>query len=395
MLAACVSMVAEAQYEDDNVRYSAVPLERADSLLRALKDPLVLDVRSIEEFECRPPYTFAMVGHLRGALNIPIDSFEVRYLELAPYKDRDVVVYCWTSQRSRRVAIALADSGFTRVFNVNGGLSQYWAEQSQRFEPIRRRIEVDLPYTLITGVELCERLANDPSVQLIDLRSDSAFRWMPGHEMDRDWGRLRSARNIPFEALEARRSEIDLAKPIILVDGGDREPEAARSLGKMGARDVSVVFRGYGGLAGYGEHHCPCLKAIMEYGAPYQEVADYDLGPSDLTTRFKHIIDVRSDEEYSNSHQQSWRNIGRMKGALHVPSGELSSSSVVAGLDRNAEILVFSFSANKEVMAAAQTLFDLGFTNVHVLTRGLFGLRWTANNISGYDYLNHHVENLP
>ena len=395
MIGVCCCTVSKAQYEDDNVRFTTVPLERADSLFRTLRDPVLLDVRSIEEYECRAPYTFAMVGRMKGAMNIPIDSFELRYTDLAPHKERDVVVYCWTSQRSRRVASALADSGFTRVFNLNGGLSQYWVEQTERLASLRERIEVDLPYTLITGMELCERLAKDPSVQLIDLRSDSAFRWLPGHEIDRDWGRLRSARNIPFDAIQARRPEIDLSKPIMLIDGRDREPEAARILVDMGATDVRVVFRGYSGLAGYGERHCPCREAIMEYGAPYREVADYDLRPTDLTTRFTHIIDVRSDEEYTNTHKQSWRNIGRMKGALHVPSGGISSSGAIAGLDRHAEVLVYAYSANKEAKAAAQSLCDLGFTKVHVLTRGLFGLRWTANNISGYGYLNDHVENVP
>ena len=66
---------------------------------------LLLDVRSPEEFA---------EGHLKGAVNIPVDELPQRMEELGP-PEREVVVYCRTGARSSRAAELLKANGHERV----------------------------------------------------------------------------------------------------------------------------------------------------------------------------------------------------------------------------------------------------------------------------------------
>ena len=72
--------------------------------------PLVLDVRNLNEFEA---------GHLRGALNIPVDELRFRLDEVP--RDRPIVVHCKTSFRSHLALRILLQNGWTDVRNLTGG----------------------------------------------------------------------------------------------------------------------------------------------------------------------------------------------------------------------------------------------------------------------------------
>jgi rhodanese-related sulfurtransferase len=75
---------------------------------------LLVDVRSPAEFAA---------GHLPGALNIPVHEIEAREAELTP-RDRPLVLYCRSGNRSARAAAALEKSGHTSVHNL-GAMSRW------------------------------------------------------------------------------------------------------------------------------------------------------------------------------------------------------------------------------------------------------------------------------
>jgi rhodanese-related sulfurtransferase len=76
--------------------------------------PVYLDVRTAEEYAA---------GHVAGTVHIPLDQLEERWQELAPYRDRDMVVYCRSGRRSAAAIDLLASRGFSRLQN-GGGLQQ-------------------------------------------------------------------------------------------------------------------------------------------------------------------------------------------------------------------------------------------------------------------------------
>ncbi len=95
--------------------------------LRAGNPPLILDVREPEEFT-------GELGHIEGALLVPLDALEKRLPKLAGYVDREVVVVCRAGARSATAAAILRRAGFAWVVNLAGGMLA-WARASQ---PVQR-----------------------------------------------------------------------------------------------------------------------------------------------------------------------------------------------------------------------------------------------------------------
>lgn len=73
---------------------------------------LVVDVRTPEEFKA---------GHYEGAINIPLAELE-KNIKLFGDKEKPIVVYCRTGNRSGKAKIILEKYGYKNVIN-GGGLS--------------------------------------------------------------------------------------------------------------------------------------------------------------------------------------------------------------------------------------------------------------------------------
>ncbi|MCH2135687.1 MAG: rhodanese-like domain-containing protein [Phycisphaerales bacterium] len=88
-------------------------LEKGDASM------VLLDCRTQPEFD---------MGHLPGAVHLPMQELSLRQDELDGLQDRDVVIYCRTGRRSRIVARYLTLRGFPCVVSLDGGL-QVWSEK--------------------------------------------------------------------------------------------------------------------------------------------------------------------------------------------------------------------------------------------------------------------------
>ncbi len=75
---------------------------------------LLLDVRTPEEFAA---------GHIEGAVNVPVQELESRMAELEP-KDRPIVVYCRSGNRSGQAARMLTSAGHRQVHDL-GPMSRW------------------------------------------------------------------------------------------------------------------------------------------------------------------------------------------------------------------------------------------------------------------------------
>jgi len=91
--------------------------------ITANPDAVVLDVRAPGEFSGTNT-SVETYGYFKKAINININKLTKRLGELAPYKDKEVLVYCSQSYRSPRAAYYLGLQGFTNIKNMSGGLSK-------------------------------------------------------------------------------------------------------------------------------------------------------------------------------------------------------------------------------------------------------------------------------
>ena len=80
------------------------------NFLEILNTPqtVLVDVRSPLEFES---------GHLRGAINIPLDQFTHRYHEIADLGSKPVVFYCRSGNRIGQAVAFLRQKGIDQVYN--------------------------------------------------------------------------------------------------------------------------------------------------------------------------------------------------------------------------------------------------------------------------------------
>lgn len=72
--------------------------------------------------DVRTPGEFAE-GSVPGAVNIALQEMEQRLSEFP--KDKDLVIFCRSGRRSMAASNFLLQNGYTRVFNVVGGILAY------------------------------------------------------------------------------------------------------------------------------------------------------------------------------------------------------------------------------------------------------------------------------
>jgi phage shock protein E len=80
--------------------------------IRAGEAPLILDVRSPEEYAS---------GHVPGAVNIPYDQMPARVGELGD-PSQEVVVYCETGGRAAKAEASLQQAGFKDLRHLEGDM---------------------------------------------------------------------------------------------------------------------------------------------------------------------------------------------------------------------------------------------------------------------------------
>jgi rhodanese-related sulfurtransferase len=110
----------------DVAKVRTLDVEELARSLVAASPPIVIDVREPEEF-------VGELGHIRGALLVPLDALQRRLPKLAGYVDQDIVVVCRAGARSASACVMLEEAGFARVRNLADGMLA-WNEAGQPIE---------------------------------------------------------------------------------------------------------------------------------------------------------------------------------------------------------------------------------------------------------------------
>lgn len=96
-------------------KYEQISQDKAKALMDAEEPAVILDVRTIEEFN---------QGHIDGALCIPVESIndqgKAMIEQIIPRKDQIILVYCRSGNRSKTASQALANMGYTNVKEFGG-----------------------------------------------------------------------------------------------------------------------------------------------------------------------------------------------------------------------------------------------------------------------------------
>jgi glyoxylase-like metal-dependent hydrolase (beta-lactamase superfamily II)/rhodanese-related sulfurtransferase len=116
--------------EDDSVQFPTLPelgrVQQLDSAevharVAGSRPPILLDVREPGEFN-------GELGHIPGAMLIPLRELPARVGELEAHKERPIIAVCRSGVRSTTAAAILTGLGFDTVSNLKGGMLE-WRER--------------------------------------------------------------------------------------------------------------------------------------------------------------------------------------------------------------------------------------------------------------------------
>lgn len=115
-----------AGFVADNILSGKVKVIQWNQVNEAKKQgALLLDVRTKEEFE---------LGHIEGAINIPVDNLRNSLQTLNP--KQDIIVYCAIGLRGYLAYRILEQNGFTAIRNLSGGYKTYSVASGEQSNPI-------------------------------------------------------------------------------------------------------------------------------------------------------------------------------------------------------------------------------------------------------------------
>ena len=108
-LTGCGSREEEAE---NTASYQQITAEEAKSMMEEKPDAVILDVREQDEYDA---------GHIPGAVLLSVGTInEETAASAIPEKDTVVLVYCRSGNRSKTASQALADLGYTRIYEFGG-----------------------------------------------------------------------------------------------------------------------------------------------------------------------------------------------------------------------------------------------------------------------------------
>ena len=92
--------------------FTPISPQKAKEMMDAGQELLILDVREQDEYDS---------GHIPGAVLLPVGSIdEETATEVIPEKDSTVLVYCRSGNRSKTASSALAELGYTNIYEFGG-----------------------------------------------------------------------------------------------------------------------------------------------------------------------------------------------------------------------------------------------------------------------------------
>lgn len=98
--------------------FESISPKEANALLQKDENVFLLDVRTPEEFAQE---------HIEGSTLVPVQVLSEKLSELQSVKDKKIIVYCHSGNRSVVASRLLSKNGFTPL-NVKGGITEWKAE---------------------------------------------------------------------------------------------------------------------------------------------------------------------------------------------------------------------------------------------------------------------------
>jgi rhodanese-related sulfurtransferase len=114
--AAVIAALIVLVYELRERVHSFAALSATQAVRLMNQGALVIDLRSKDLYDA---------GHIGEARNVPVAELESQAESLKKWRDKGVITYCDSGADGASAARTLTKLGFTKVFNLQGGLSAW------------------------------------------------------------------------------------------------------------------------------------------------------------------------------------------------------------------------------------------------------------------------------
>jgi len=115
-VAALLAVVAVVIYEVRERMQAFAALSSMQAVRLMNQGALVIDLRGKELYDA---------GHIGDARNVPAADLEAQADSLKKWRDKNVITYCDSGASGAGAARTLTKLGFSKVFNLQGGLNAW------------------------------------------------------------------------------------------------------------------------------------------------------------------------------------------------------------------------------------------------------------------------------
>jgi rhodanese-related sulfurtransferase len=119
VVGAAAALLAVTVYEVRERTQAFAGLSTAQAVRLMNQGAIVLDLRPKAAYDA---------GHIGEARNVPATELDGQSESLKRWRDKNVITYCDTGASGASSARALAKMGFTKVFNLQGGVNAWVKE---------------------------------------------------------------------------------------------------------------------------------------------------------------------------------------------------------------------------------------------------------------------------
>lgn len=105
--------------DDTSKEYEDISAFEASTMINdtvSFPDLIILDVRQQYEYDAE---------HFNGSILIPLEELEDRLNEIKVYNNTEIIVHCRIGFRSASASEILASNGFSKVYNMLGGINAW------------------------------------------------------------------------------------------------------------------------------------------------------------------------------------------------------------------------------------------------------------------------------
>ena len=107
----CLLLLTGCGGNTSDSSYEQITQEAAKEMVDS-QEVIILDVREQDEYDS---------GHIPGAVLLPVGTIDdTTAAQVIPETDSTVLVYCRSGNRSKTASAALADLGYTNIYELGG-----------------------------------------------------------------------------------------------------------------------------------------------------------------------------------------------------------------------------------------------------------------------------------